>query len=97
MQQVGPLKDSTESIISDSRAIADLLNNYFCSVFTVEDLSFIPKASSKFDFNNSEILSEIRIDENLVEEKLHKLNTSKSQGADELNHYLNFETSFLNH
>ena len=83
--KVGPLKDSTGSIISDSRAIADLLNNYFSSVFTVEDLSFIPNASSKFDFNNSEILSEILIDEKLVEEKLGKLNTSKSQGADELN------------
>ena len=83
--KVGPLKDSTGSIISDSRAIADLLNNYFSSVFTVEDLSFIPNASSKFDLKNSEILSEIRIDEKLVEEKLAKLNTSKSQGADELN------------
>ena len=83
--KVGPLKDSTGSIISDSRAIADLLNNYFSSVFTVEDLSFIPNASSKFDLQNAEILSEIRIDEKLVEEKLAKLNTSKSQGADELN------------
>ena len=58
---------------------ADLLNNYFSSVFTVEDLSFITNASSKFDFINSEILSELRIDEKLVEEKLGKMNTIKAR------------------
>jgi hypothetical protein len=83
--RVGPLKDSTGSIISDSRAIANLLNNYFSSVFTVEDLSNIPNPNSNFDFTNSEILTELLINETLVGEKLGKMNTSKSQGPDELN------------
>lgn len=83
--KVGPLKDSRGSIISDSRAIADLLNNYFSSVFTVENLSYIPIPSSCFDFTKSEILTEIRIEEKLVRDKLGNINTSKSQGPDELN------------
>lgn len=83
--KVGPLKDSSGSMISDSRAIADLLNKYFSSVFTVENVSYIPNAVSKFDLANHEILTEISIDEKLVGEKLGKMNTSKSQGPDELN------------
>ena len=83
--KVGPLKDSANNIISDSKAMADLLNNYFSSVFTVENLSQIPNASSLFDFSDSEALSEIYVNEKLVEEKLAKINTGKSQGPDEVN------------
>lgn len=89
--KVGPLKDSSKNIISDPRAMADLLNNYFSSVFTIENLSDIPNSSSKFDSSNSEILTDIHIDEKLVGEKLGKINTGKSQGPDELNSKLLFE------
>ena len=83
--KVGPLKDSAGNITSDPRATADLLNSYFSSVFTVENVSFIPNPSSNFDFTNSEILTEIHIEEKLLGEKLGKLNMSKSHGPDELN------------
>ena len=89
--KVGPLEDSTGNIISDSRSIADLLNSYFSSVFTVENVSFIPKKISNFHIQHSQNLSDIYIDENLVGEKLNKINTSKSQGPDELNPKLLFE------
>ena len=35
---VGPLKDG-DRMVSDDTEMANLLNNYFCSVFTNEDLS----------------------------------------------------------
>ena len=89
--RVGPLKDSTGNIVSDSRAIADLLNSYFSSVFTIENVSLIPNPTSNFDFTNSQILRELCIDEKLVWEKLSNINTSKSQGPDELNPKLLFE------
>ena len=89
--KVGPLKDNAGNIISDSKVTANLLNSYFSSVFTNEDLSVIPNPISNFDFANSEILAELYIDENLVIEKLAKLNTNKSQGPDELNPKLLFE------
>ena len=66
--KVGPLKDSSGNITSDPRATADLLNSYFSSVFTVENVSFIPNPSSNFDFTNSEILTEIHTEKKLVEE-----------------------------
>ncbi len=37
-EKVGPLKNDTGKWISDSRARADIINNYFSSVFTVENL-----------------------------------------------------------
>ena len=83
--RVGPLKDSAGNIISESGAIADNLNSYFASVFTVEDVSSIPNPTSNFDFEHSNIFREICIDEIVVREKLNKMNTSKSQGPDELN------------
>src|SRR5437867_1628426 len=89
--RVGPLKDSAGNIVSDSGAIADLLKSYFSSVFTVENISSIPNPISNFDFTNSQIFSEISVDEKLVSEKLSKLNISKSQGPDELHPKLLFE------
>lgn len=89
--RVGPLKDRTGNIVSEAGAIADLLNSYFSSVFTVENISSIPNPISNFDFTNSQIFSEISVDEKLVAEKLSKMNTSKSQGPDELNPKLLFE------
>ena len=89
--KVGPLKDSTGNIISDSRVAADLLNEYFASVFTVENTSFIPDPISNFDFTNSQLLKEICFDEKLVLDKLNNMNTSKSQGPDELHPKLIFE------
>ena len=37
--RVGPLKDTSGKIISDNKDAANLLNEYFSSVFTVENVS----------------------------------------------------------
>jgi len=89
--RVGPLKDNSGNIVSESGAIADLLNSYFSSVFTVENVSSIPNPISNFDFTNAQSFSEICVDEQLVREKLSRMNTSKSQGPDELHPKLLFE------
>lgn len=41
---VGPLKDSAGNLVTDDTAMAELLNDFFCSVFTEEDCSSIPVA-----------------------------------------------------
>src|SRR6266516_6511134 len=68
--RVGPLKDNAGNIVSEARAIADLLNNDFSSVFTVENRTSIPNAISNFDFTNSYSFSEMRVDKKVVYEKL---------------------------
>src|SRR5207244_13432315 len=82
--RVGPLKDNSGNIVSESGAIADLLNSYFSSVFTVENVSSILNPISNFDFTNAQSFSEICVDEQLDTEKLSRINTSKKQGPDEL-------------
>ena len=41
--KLGPLKDPTGKIVTDDKQTADLLNKYFVSVFTKEDLANIPE------------------------------------------------------
>ena len=68
--KVGPLKDNQRCIISDSKDMAETPNNYFISVFTMENLSNIPKVSSYVDFSDTEVLRDLEIEESEVEEKL---------------------------
>jgi len=39
---VGPLKDSQGTVVSDEREMAEQINEYFCTVFTREDLAAVP-------------------------------------------------------
>lgn len=45
---VGPLKDSAGDLITDDDKMAELLNDFFCSVFTSEDCSNIPETERIF-------------------------------------------------
>ena len=61
-------------MIVDDEEAANLLNDYFSSVFTVEDCSFTPDASVVFDrYILGEGLSEIEITADMVETKLSKM------------------------
>ena len=46
--KIGPLKDSTGTIVTNDKQTADLLNKYFVSVFTKEDLTNIPEPDQIF-------------------------------------------------
>ena len=83
--KVGPLKDTAGNVITDNKKAADLLNEYFASVFTVEDTKDIPSPLQLFEGNqDTEGLNYIEIDEALVRKKLSELNVNKSPGPDEL-------------
>jgi len=43
--RVGPLKDTSDKIISDNKEAANLLNEYFASVFTVENVNNVPNTT----------------------------------------------------
>jgi len=90
--KVGPLKDVSGNIICDDKEAADVLNSYFSSVFTVEDLSHIPNAKQIFEGDLiSEGLNDIDIDENIIAKKLNELNVNKSPGPDNLHPKLLYE------
>ena len=78
---IGPLKDGQGNIISSDEGMAEILNEYFASVYTEEDLNEIPRVPVLYQGNVP--LQKINITEERVRKKIQKLNPSKSPGPDE--------------
>ena len=86
---IADLTQEDGSLTDSDYQKAEVLNKFFASVFTQEDLSHIP------DFNreNVDILDNIVITEKQVFEKLSKLNPNKAQGPDNIHPRFLKETS----
>ena len=90
--KVGPMKDSTGRIIVEDEEAANLLNDYFSSVFTIEDCSNIPEPVSFFDRSLlGEGLIGIEVTDEIVENKLKNLNVNKCPGLDGVHPKMLFE------
>ena len=81
---VGPLKNMQDEVISNDVEIAELLNNYFGSVFTKEDLENIPEPMRMFKGGIKEEITEVFITKNCVAGHLKNLKNNKSPGIDAL-------------
>ena len=57
--KVGPLENNNGNIISDGFQMAEVLNEYFSSVFTTEYISSLPVPFTKFEGNKSEHLGQL--------------------------------------
>src|SRR6266496_2658448 len=92
VEKVGPLKDSMGNLITKNKDAAYLLNNYFSSVFTLENIQIIPEPIRIFkgDFV-TEGLYLTHITPELVEKKLEKLNVNKCPGLDGIHPRMLFE------
>ena len=76
--KVGPLENNSGNIISDGFQMAELLNEYFSSVFTTEDISSLPVSFTKFEGNKSEHL----VTPEMIATKIKKMKDNKSPGVD---------------
>jgi ribonuclease P/MRP protein subunit RPP40 len=83
--KIGPLKNDQGELISECSEMSELLNKYFTTVFTSEDLINIPIASSRAKSNNVEILEHLTIDESSILSAVNRLQDNKSPGVDEIN------------
>ena len=86
---IGPLKNKEGRIVGNDLEMAEMLNEYFVSVFTEENVSNMPTVQIRYQGSNP--LNEINITLAKVKEKLKKLNQNKSQGPD------NFHPRVLKH
>ena len=89
--KVGPLKNSLNEFITGNKNTAEFLNNYFGSVFTQEDLENMPTPVNLFNEEINNCLSDLKISEQIVVEKLGKINVGKSIGPDDIHGKLLYE------
>ena len=80
---VGPLKDSSNQLVSDNEVMCEILNEYFGSVFTSENvINVMPKVKYMFDKDSNHMLKNIELTQNIIASKLSKLKVSKAPGVD---------------
>ena len=80
--KVGPLENNSGNIISDGFQMAEVLNEYFSSVFTTEDISSLPVPFTKFEGSTSEHLGQLFVTLEMIAKKIKKMKDNKSPGVD---------------
>ena len=80
--KVGPLENNRGNIISEAFQMAEVLNEYFSSVFTTEDISSLPVPFIKFEGNKSEHLGQLFVTPVMIANNIKKMKDNKSHGVD---------------
>ena len=63
---------------------ADVLNDYFLSVFTKEAIENVPIPQQMFHGTENDKLLDVIIKKDMVQTKLEEINSNKSEGPDEI-------------
>ena len=80
--KVGPLENNSGNIISDGFQMAEVLNEYFSSVFTTEDISLLPVPFTIFEGNKSEHLGQLFVTPEIIEKNIKKMKDNELTGVD---------------
>ena len=62
--------------------MAEVLNEYFSSVFTTEDISSLPVPFTKFEGNKLEHLGQLFVTPEMIAQKIKNMKDNKSPGVD---------------
>ena len=62
--------------------MTEVLNEYFSSVFTTEDISTLPVPFIKFECSKSEHLGQLFVIPEMIAKKIKKMKDNKSPGVD---------------
>ena len=76
------MENNRGNIISDGFQIVEVLNEYFSSAFTTEDISSLPVPVCKFEGNKSEHLGQLFVTSEMIAKKIKKMKDNKSPGVD---------------
>ena len=80
--KVGPLENNRGNIISDGFQMAEVLNEYFSSVFTTKDISSVPIPVTKFEGDKSDHFEQLFVTPEIIARKIKKTKDNKSPGVD---------------
>ena len=61
--------------------MAEVLNEYFCSIATTEDISSLPVPVTKFEGDKSEHLGQLFVTPEMIAKKIKKMKDNKSRGV----------------
>jgi hypothetical protein len=78
---VGPLKDAQGRIVQEGGEVAELLNRFFSSVFTRENVANIPEPEQT---GCREEITGLKIRAKEVKAKIQKLRTEGASGQDKI-------------
>ena len=81
-QTVGPLKSDVGDLVSDDAKMAGMLNEFFSSVFTSEDLENVPKPETLY--HGDEPLCDVEILPGKVKKKIDAMRSNAAPGPDKL-------------
>jgi Reverse transcriptase (RNA-dependent DNA polymerase) len=76
---VGPLKNVRGEAVTDKKKMAEILNSYFSSIFTIEGDGAVPAAESA---DAAMRLEQIQVDQDRVRKKLRELKPGSAPGPD---------------
>ena len=71
-RKVGPLKDTGDRIIEDSKTTASVLNEYFSSVFVEEDLTNIPIPVKIYMGEQDTMLNDVELNSTKILDKISR-------------------------
>ncbi|XP_014675990.1 PREDICTED: uncharacterized protein LOC106815967 [Priapulus caudatus] len=81
---IGPLTDDSGTVITDNKHMAMKLNDYFVSVFTVENTLNIPVPIRKTPQGENTVLDHVIISQEAVKTKCLNLKPDKAPGGDKI-------------
>ena len=91
--KVGPLEDSAGNIVSDGLLMAENLNQFFSSVFTLEEVGSLPIPETKFKKTEADdYLGMLVVTPEMVANKIKAMKDNKSPGVDGIPPKLLLET-----
>jgi hypothetical protein len=80
---VGSLKDGNNQLVSNTKEMCELPNEYFGSVFTSEHINnAMPEVRNMFDKGSNHMLSDIELTQETIASKLGNLKVTKASGVD---------------
>lgn len=78
---IANLTKNDKTLSKSDKEKAEILNDFFCSVFTKEDLTNVPTLSPR---NNDTFFTDIILTREAIKAKLNKLDASKASGPDNI-------------
>lgn len=78
------MNTNTGELVENGEDMSKMLNDYFLSVFTQENLTTIPERVQVYEGEDNDKLRDVTITRQVVQDEIGRLKKNKSPGHDEI-------------